>query len=138
VRENDVAETPERLGRLEQRMERVEEGVANFRDFQATARDFFSRADERAIREKLFHETRDKEIKEAIEAADKKRNDAIADRERRFTHLIAIAGLLFTLMLVGIGWLTFRDMRRTSMEQAPAVRVSSSQQNAGGTETPLH
>jgi hypothetical protein len=42
-----MAEASERLGRLEVRMDLVERGVANFRDFQEDARDFFSRQDER-------------------------------------------------------------------------------------------
>ena len=39
-----MAAMPERMGRLETRMDRVEEGISNFRAFQADACDFFSRA----------------------------------------------------------------------------------------------
>ena len=98
----------------------VEEGVANFRDFQATARDFFSRADERAENQKEFQETRDKEIKAAIER-----------RERRFTHLTVIAGILFTATLVMLAILTYRDSKRAA-ENVPPHSVSEVQspQNA--------
>ena len=41
-----MPELPDRVGILEHRVNKVEEGVANFREFQEEARDFFSRADE--------------------------------------------------------------------------------------------
>ena len=124
-----MADAIERLNTVENNVERIMHDLYSNGQpgFLAEARSFFTRADERAKNEKDFHEQRDKEIAARIDA-----------RERRFNHLTVIAGLLFTLMLVGIGWLTLRDMRRTSMEQTPAIRVSSSQQNAGGTETPPH
>ena len=37
-----MPEAPERLGRLEWRMDRVEAGVANFIEFQKDAREFFT------------------------------------------------------------------------------------------------
>lgn len=61
-----MAGVPERLGTLETRMNRVEEGVANFKSFQIDARDFFARADERARTEEAFHNRRDQEIKDAF------------------------------------------------------------------------
>jgi hypothetical protein len=84
------------------------------------AKAFFARADERAKNEKAFHETRDKEIKEAIEAADKKRNDAIAERERKFNQLAVIAGLLFSAMLVMLAVLTYRDSKRAAEMPSPS------------------
>lgn len=47
-------------------MDRVEEGVSNFRQFQTKGLDFFSRSDERAITEQQFHNKRDQEIKDAL------------------------------------------------------------------------
>jgi hypothetical protein len=43
-----MPDAAERFGRLEVRMERVEEGIANFREFQVDARKFFTRADKDA------------------------------------------------------------------------------------------
>ena len=44
-----------KIGKLETRMDKVEEGVSNFRAFQVEARDFFTRSDERAKAEQKFH-----------------------------------------------------------------------------------
>jgi hypothetical protein len=60
-------------------MNRVEEGVSNFRSFQVDARDFFGRADERAKTEMEFHNKRDQEIKDALAAANENMNREIAN-----------------------------------------------------------
>jgi hypothetical protein len=46
--ESGVPENGERLAKLEQRMNVVEQGVANFRAFHNEVREFITRADERA------------------------------------------------------------------------------------------
>jgi hypothetical protein len=65
----------DKISALERKMAAVEtnqamliQGVANFRDFQAEGRDFYSRSDERSIAEKEFHNKRDQEIKDALMA----------------------------------------------------------------------
>jgi hypothetical protein len=68
----EMAEIPERVGILETKMDRVEEGVANFRDFQKDAREFFTDSRSRAIAEKEFHDRRDKENAERQDLRDKK------------------------------------------------------------------
>ena len=88
-----MKEPDERLGVLESRMDKVEEGVANFRTFQVDARDFFSRADERAKNEKAFHELRDKEIKTALEKA----NQVITEKLGRRSLAWVVAGVLVAI-----------------------------------------
>ena len=81
-------------------MGRVEDGIANFRDFQTFMRDFVSRNDERAKAEELrekteqeFHDKRDQEHKEAIVA-----------RDRTMNLRIALAGLILTLIMAAMEW----------------------------------
>jgi hypothetical protein len=114
----------ERLGRLEERMNRVEQGVSNFREFQADARDFFSRADERAKNEAVHRNRRDEEIKSTLAASDRKMN-------RR----LGFAGLVVAILALLVGWLTYRDSQRKVGENtAPVVQSSqqNQQQDAGG------
>jgi hypothetical protein len=73
-----MAEPAERLGRLEERMDRVEAGVSNFRGFQAEARDFFTESRTRAAVEMQFHNKRDQEIKEALKISNDERNESLA------------------------------------------------------------
>ena len=74
-----MAEAPERLGKLEWRMDRVEEGVSNFRQFQVDARSFFDRADERARTEEAFHNRRDQEIKDAFNLRHQENVDKLSE-----------------------------------------------------------
>jgi hypothetical protein len=111
-------EPAERMGRLETRMDRVEEGVSNFRLFQAKAAEFYVLADERAENEMEFHNTRDQEIKDALRA-----------RERSLNHRLAVIGIILTLM--GL-WPIFKDIAHIKLSfNSPAVQ---STQNAGGGE----
>ena len=91
----------ERFGRLEERMNVVEEGVSNFRNFQVDARDFFSRADERARTEIEFRNKRDREIK-----------DALAGANRRLNTHIAIASLIIGTMLLILSILALPELNR--------------------------
>lgn len=115
-----MAAMPERMGRLETRMDRVEEGISNFRAFQTDARDFFSRADERAIAEKEHGDRRDEEIKEALHSrehsADHKLNAIMA--------VVAILGALTMSLTLLLGYLTYRDTVRKNSFAEP---VSQSQ-----------
>ena len=94
-------EEAERFGRLEERMNVVEEGVSNFRNFQVDARDFFSRADERARTEMEFHNKRDREIKDALAVANRRLN----------TH-IAIASLIIGTMLLILSIIALPELNR--------------------------
>lgn len=115
-----MAAMPERMGRLETRMDRVEEGISNFRAFQTDARDFFSRADERAIAEKEHRDRRDEEIKKALHSrehsADHKLNAIMA--------VVAILGALTMSLTLLLGYLTYRDTVRKNSFAEP---VSQSQ-----------
>ena len=64
-------------------MNRVEEGIANFRDFQADARAFFTRSDTRDEERKDHQNQRDKEIKDTLTASN-----------RRFTKYVVLIGLV--------------------------------------------
>ncbi len=79
----------------------VEEGVSNFRNFQGDARDFFSRADERARVEMEFHNKRDQEIKDALLAANSKLNTRIG-----------IASLIVGVLLVILAILALPELSR--------------------------
>ena len=110
-----MAAMTERVGKLETRMERVEEGIANFRVFQGDARDFFSRADERAISDKEHRDKRDEEIKNALHSrehsADHKLNVIMA--------VVAILGALTMSLTLLLGYLTFRDTVRKNSFAEP-------------------
>ena len=84
-----MSEAPEGLGKLEWRMDRVEEGVANFRDFQKDAREFFTRADERAKAEKTFHDLRDKENKERMDERHRQNQEKLAVVEAKVAETSA-------------------------------------------------
>jgi hypothetical protein len=104
----------ERLAALETKMGRVEEGVSNFREFQSEARDFFSRADERAQNETAFHNLRDQEIKDALEARDKVLN-------RR----LVIIGLILSILAL---WPIIKDMGiRIGISTSPISSQSAPQ-----------
>ena len=59
----------ERTGRLEERVDKLEEGVSNFRAFQVEAREFFTESKTRAKAEMEFHNLRDQQIKDALGSA---------------------------------------------------------------------
>ena len=61
----------------------LKEGVANFREFQTTAKEFFNRQDERAKTEKEFHNKRDAENKEAMEARHRQNQEKLAEVEAK-------------------------------------------------------
>ena len=104
----------ERLATLEEQMNRVEEGVANFRQFQTDARDFFSRADERAENEKDFHNLRDKEN---------------AKREGRRWKLAGFVLAFLTLVIAVLTYLEANRQIHGNLTTAqPGTAVSSSQQ----------
>jgi hypothetical protein len=84
-------------------MNRVEEGIANFRSFQIQALDFFSRQDERAKNDEKQRNRRDQEIKDHLEAANSKVNIRLA-----------IAALIVGVLTLLVGWLTYRDAKRTA------------------------
>lgn len=105
-------------------MNRVEQGVSNFREFQADARDFFSRADERAKNEAAHRNQRDEEIKSTLTAS-----------TRRMNRRLGFAGLVVAILALLVGWLTYRDsQRRLGENVAPVVESSqqNQQQDAGG------
>jgi hypothetical protein len=56
----------ERTGRLEERVNKLEEGVSNFRAFQVEAREFFTENRTQRKSEMEFHNTRDQQIKDAL------------------------------------------------------------------------
>src|SRR6516164_990107 len=59
----------ERLAALEERMQTVEEGIKNFRDFHSDVRDFISRSDERAKMRAEEEKRKDKWTKAIIALA---------------------------------------------------------------------
>jgi len=75
------ADVPERLGRLEERMDAVEHDLNDNgqKGLITISKEFFTRADERAKNEKEFRELRDKEIKEALEHSNELINQHIAE-----------------------------------------------------------
>lgn len=86
-----MSDLGERIAVLETRMNTVEEGVSNFRDFQKDARDFFTRSDERA-------KHRTEQEAEEKEQADKK------DQRRATLHFSLLGGLI-SLIVGLILWL---------------------------------
>jgi hypothetical protein len=102
-------------------MDRVEEGVANFREFQNDARKFFTRADTRDEERKIHQDTRDKELKAAVDLHTAKQN-----------KWFALLGLIVATMALLIGWLTYRDSQRKVGDNHPVTQSQSlTPQNAG-------
>ena len=88
--------------------------------------------------EKAFHERRDKEIKEAIELADKKRNDAIAEnaemmsqRDRKLNLRLLAASLIIAFLGLVVTALGVLEANRqmhgkfAANEDTKAVAVST-------------
>jgi hypothetical protein len=107
-----LVENGERFGRLEQRMDTVEEGVANFRNFQKVAADFFSRADERAENDEKHRNKRDQEIKDAVALRDKEIKDAVALRERIEERRWKFAGLVLGIIMAVVTILAYLEGTR--------------------------
>jgi hypothetical protein len=105
-----VPDTPERLGVLENRMNRVEEGIANFREFQKEGREFFNRADERALTEREYADDRAKEIKQALDR-----------RDRNWNFRLMVIGIIISIFML---WLTYRDFQRKISDRSAPVGVS--------------
>jgi type VI protein secretion system component VasK len=101
IRESNVPEVPERLGVLENRMERVEEGVANFRAFQVEARSFFTRADTRAEAEKARYVRRDQEA---------------AAHEAKLNRRLGLGTLIVLVLTLVLGVLVYFEGRRQARE----------------------
>lgn len=147
-----MATPVERIVALEGKMDRVEEGIANFRDFQSDARDFFSRADERAKTEKEFHNRRDAEIKEAMEARHQENADKLNLIESQIgkkTLLWTAAGVTLTLAGLVIAvlsiWVAVKlahvgDLRQLFLHSnVPALYAEQKgTQSAGGSMMPAH
>jgi hypothetical protein len=71
---------------LDARTKRVEDGVSNFRAFQADVREFITRADTREEERRRFQEIRDKEIKDALQAHYQKINLANVEISNNLAH----------------------------------------------------
>lgn len=111
-------ELPERVAILENQMDRVEEGISNFRSFQVEAREFFTRADERAKAEMAFHNTRDREIKDTL---------ALSNQRTNFLMLI-IAALSLIAAVAGV-FIGVREYQRKISLAAP-TSISQQPQSA--------
>ena len=98
---------------LESRMNRVEEGVSNFREFQVDARDFFSRADERAKDEEKHRNKRDQEIK-----------DTLAERDARLNRRLVIIGLLISALAL---WPVLKDLAHIKVSVTTPIVSSQNQ-----------
>ena len=77
-------------------MNTVEEGVANFRDFQGLMRDFVSSYNQREADRDKFEKQR--------EAETERRNKAQDRRTNLMTALVALATLLLSILLAWHGW----------------------------------
>jgi hypothetical protein len=102
----------ERVGRLEVRMEKVEEGVSNFRDFQLEARDF-----QGWFRREQEH---------------RKETDKLRSRWH-FWLLGILSGLIVAGFGVMLGWaLNFEKRHKVSSDDAPfAISSQQHPQDAG-------
>ena len=111
-----MPEIPERIAVLENRMNRVEEGVSNFRDFQADARDFFTEHRTNELRREEFQNKRDQEIK-----------DTLTQRHQKTDTKINILMVIIAALTLLLGWLTLRDTERKNSFASPLPGVSYSQ-----------
>jgi hypothetical protein len=92
----------ERFGRLEERMNRVEAGVSNFRDFQVDVRAFITRQDTREEERKAAlaaqeaaQATQREAVKEALDGATRKQGR----RDFWLTVVLAVLGLILSLLI---------------------------------------
>ena len=123
------------------------EGVADFRDFQMDAREFFHRADERAKTEKDFHNQRDREIKNAID----ERHVENKGRQDRLMLWVALLTLVVGIIAAGVAWMAYLDTKakiEKGLLKLPKITLSDSiervyaksqqpPQNAGSSQ-PVH
>ena len=111
---NQVIANQVAIGRIEERLDRVEEGVSNFRDFQQEARDFFTRADERAI-----HRVQQEE-------EEKEERDRLDQRRSRlhFTLLGGLISLIVGLTLWLVQWTTNFEKRHKVSEDTTEFHMN--------------
>lgn len=130
-----MPEIPERLARVEVKLEAALEGVANFRDFQKDARSFFDRHDEREELAEKTEARRHQENKDRIEQGNAKMNIVLA--------LTAIATLF--VLIIGT-YVTIQVSRHSeilppkvfgSQNAGPDLSSMQLQKNAGGLP-PVH
>lgn len=120
----------ERFGRLEVRMDRVEQGVSNFRDFQQDARDFF--AEHRATeveREKQLNK-RDQEIKDDLA----RYHEVQGKRQFWLMWVISVLGVMIALLayLEGHRAVKYGELTWPTKASSSEVIRASNQQQAGG------
>lgn len=86
--------------------------------FLTEARDFFSRADERAKNEEKYRTKRDQEIK-----------DTLAETNISLTRRLMIAALIISLFMA---WLGFREYQRKEslLTPSPALQLPQQPQDA--------
>ena len=130
--------------------ETLKAGVSNFRSFQVDARDFFTRADERAKNEESFHNKRDQEIKDAFEKRhleNTERLDGISAGISKKTLIWNIAGVLVGIaaivVAVCICYLTMKsshttDLRQLFLHSRSAQVLSYSQPQDAGNSVAVH
>ena len=111
-----MAEPAERLGILENRMDRVEEGVANFRQFQVDARDFFTEHRTNELRREEFQNKRDQEIK-----------DTLIQRHQKTDTKMNILMVIIAALTLLLGWLALRDTEQKNSFASPVPGISYSQ-----------
>ncbi len=109
----------ERIAKLEVKMNRVEEGVANFRTFQQDARDFFTEHRTEAREQERRRKERDEEIKAALQAAERKQDRKLA--------IIGIALACLTLFCGAIAALEAWHQLKTGELAPPSIFSSMTQ-----------
>ena len=121
-----MAGIPERVGILETDMKTVKEGVANFRDFQKDAREFFTESRSRAAAEMEFHNKRDQEIKDSWNLR---------------TNIVIAVGTLASVLLAILIWLHGQDAIKKGVLTLPNIGqmyTARNSQDAGSSEVPNH
>jgi hypothetical protein len=136
----------ERLAKLETKVDRLEVGVANFREFQGEARDFFMESRTERAKDKEFRELRDRELKDAIATREKKHDTELAEASLGVSKrsvlwtvvqtMVAIAAVAISIMAVvaTVYLAKHSEIEPTEIFRGsvPALAVQS-HQNAGGT-----
>jgi hypothetical protein len=142
----EMAEIPERVGILETTVDKLSEGVANFRQFQFEARDFFMESRTERAKDKEFRDLRDRELKDAIASREKKHDTELAEASLRTSKrsvmwtivqtLVAVAAVAVSIMAIAATIYLAKHSELEPLEifrgSAPALAVQS-HQNAGGT-----
>ena len=122
--EESLGKLRERVSSMESTQAQLVEGVSNFRDFQVTARDFFSRADERAKNLEAFHNKRDQEIKDAFNKRHEENVEKLTEISATVSKkslwwniaavLVACAALV---AMIFFGWLGLKVSHITDLHQ---------------------